>query len=188
MRSGVSRSRVAAAATRPTAQAFMHPGWPSTGAAFARWVEGGQDVGPTAEGAQREPAAEHLAEAAQVGLDAGPPLPAADGEAERDHLVDDEERTDLGGHLADAGEVAGVGRDHPRRAHHGLDEDGGQVGPDLPEDGRRGVDVVEREHHRVGERRPTEAFGPGHGPGRSAGPAWSGRVWVLTNTSSWLPW
>ena len=133
-----------------------------SGTPFGRGVEGIHDLDPTAEGAEGEAPAQHLAEAAQVGLGAAPGLSAAQGEAQGDHLVDHEQGADLGHHLPDTGQVARGRRDHPRRAHHRLHEDGRQVGADRTEDGGRRIEVVEREHHGVGQGRPAQPVGSRH--------------------------
>ena len=53
------------------------------------------DVGPAAERADRQAAADHLAEAGEVGADAEQLLGAAAGDAEAgDHLVEDQQRAD----------------------------------------------------------------------------------------------
>ena len=74
----------------------------------ARIVDG-HDVGAAAEGAHRQPAADDLAEAGEVGLDAVHFLHAAGREPEGDHLVEHEQHAALGGDRAQALEEGVIG-------------------------------------------------------------------------------
>jgi hypothetical protein len=64
--------------------------------ALAARVEDRHHLGPPAERADREPAADHLPERDQVGPHAVELLEAAAREPERDHLVDDQHDPALG--------------------------------------------------------------------------------------------
>ncbi len=107
-------------------------------------VEQGHHVLAAAEGADGQAAADDLPHRRQVGPDAVTALGAPVADAERDHLVEDEQRAEALGQLAQEDEEALVGGDHAGRAHHRLDDDGGQLVPVRREHPLGRVGVVER--------------------------------------------
>ena len=89
----------------------------------ARRVERAHQVGPAAERAERQPAAEVLAERRHVGRDAEQQLGAADAEARRHHLVEDQHRAVRRRQRPQRGEEVGVAGDAAAGPLHRLDED-----------------------------------------------------------------
>ena len=119
----------------------------------ARRVEGRHQVGAAAEGAERQPAGEVLAERRHVGRHAEQRLGAADGQPRRHHLVEDEHRAGSVVTSAERGEEVRVAGDAAAGAEHRLDEDAGDVGAVGGELGLGRGDVVVRQHGVV-ERDP----------------------------------
>ena len=98
----------------------------------ARLVDGaarrqlGHDVTPATEGADREPAADHLAEAPEVGRDAGPARGPRRPEPEAgDDLVEDEEGTAGAAGVAQSLEKPGPRRHEVHVGGHRLDDHAG---------------------------------------------------------------
>ncbi len=103
-----------------------------------------EHVGPAAEGAEREPTADHLAEAPEVGRHAERRTgrPGAHPEP-GDHLVEDEQCADRVAGPAQLGQEPGLGRHQVHVGRHRLDDDAGDGVVEL------GHGVV-RHDHRVG--------------------------------------
>ncbi len=107
------------------------------------------DLAPAAVRADREPAADHLAECRQVGLDAVQRLRAAGMHAEAGHhLVEDQQRAVRGGERAQALEEALLREDETHVPRDRLDDDRGDLV--LGEEVVDGLEVVERRGQRVG--------------------------------------
>ena len=105
-------------------------------------------VRTAAERADREAAADHLAEGDEVGTDPVDLAGAARRQPEAGHdLVDDEQRPVLAGDVEEPLEIPGPGDEHAHVAHHRLDDDAGDGGAPLGEQllHRRQVVVGERE-------------------------------------------
>ena len=86
-----------------------------------------QEVGATADGANREPTPDQFCHHGQIGIDPGRRLGSADTQAQRDDLVEHEHRA---GGAAGRGDVAKKLRrrgDHACRAAYGLEHDGRQI-------------------------------------------------------------
>ena len=85
-------------------------------------------VRPSTIGANREAAADDLAQDRQVGPDAVELLRAARRDAEsRDHLIEDQQRTRACSELAQPVKEAFDRRDHPHVRGHRFDDDGGDL-------------------------------------------------------------
>ena len=85
-------------------------------------------IGASAVGADRQAAADDLAETGEIRLDAEDLLRAAGRSAEsRDHLVEDEQRAVADRQIAQAGEEAIARRDDADVAGDRLDDDGGDL-------------------------------------------------------------
>ena len=114
--------------------------------------------------------------------------PRAD--AERDHLVEDQQDAEALGDLAQPLEEAlARGGSMPALAMHRIDDERGDVAPLLLEDLLAGLGVVPRQHHHVLEHRAA-ARPPTTPPtsGRLREPAVAGSGDTLTSTQSWVPW
>jgi len=108
-------------------------------------IEHFHDVGTPGDGADRIAAADDLAEQGQIRGDAEQRLRAAIGQPHRDHLVEDEEdAVPLRQAAQKIQEIAG-GRDDPARTHHGLDDNGREIGGVPLDDALHGGRIVERQ-------------------------------------------
>jgi hypothetical protein len=78
-------------------------------------VKCGHDVGASSKGADRKATADQLAERGEIGGDAVGETKAAEGETERDDLVDNHERAVAGSELANGVDELGVSGWRPAR-------------------------------------------------------------------------
>src|SRR6478735_8000913 len=109
-------------------------------------VECGHDVGASGKGADRKATADRLAERGEVGADAIGGTEAAEGEAERDDLVDDHERAVAGSELADSVDELRVGGLEASAVRHEVDEDRGNIRTARIEELPKRRTVALREH------------------------------------------
>ncbi len=107
-----------------------------------------------AVGGGGQPAADDLAEAGQVGLDAVARLGAAPVHAEPGHdLVENQHDPERAGEFAQTLEVTGCRRDDPHVAGDGLDDQSGDFRATILQQPLDGGGVVERNHVRqLGQR------------------------------------
>ncbi len=119
-------------------------------------VEQVDDLGAPAKAAEGHAAADVFTQRRQVGLDAVHRLQPAGRQAGRHHLVQQQQRADPRGRVAQRMQERGLGGDAAATAHHRLQRHHRQIGAVLLDqgDGGRGV-VVGREH--VLERRVDRA-------------------------------
>ena len=123
-----------------------------------------------AVGADRQPAADHLAEGGQVGLDPEQLLGAAEGDAEAGHhLVENEQRAVAVAQLAETFEVPLDRRHQTHVAGDRLDEDAGHLVAVAAEQVLDRQQVVVRGGERVGGHRARHAGRRRHAEGRGAG-------------------
>ncbi len=130
------------------------------------------DVGASAEGADREAAADDFAHGGEVGGDAGDFLGAAGGEAEAGHDLIENENAGVGGAGGAEGfKEAGVGQDKPAVGGVGLDDDGGDGVAMGIEGGVDGPGVVVLKDKRLGGKGSgnARAVGVAEGEGPGAG-------------------
>ena len=116
-----------------------------------------EQVGPPADGADREAAADDLAEQRQVRRQPEPALLAAEPVAKPLHLVQDKEHAAVPGQAGDRGQEPGRGRPDPAGAEERLGEHRGDVVAGPAEQRGHGVQVVPRHpDHVPGSRAGTE--------------------------------
>jgi hypothetical protein len=97
-------------------------------------------------GADRKATADRLAERGEIGGDAIGGTEAAEGEAERDDLVDDHERAVAGSELADSVDELRVGGLEASAVRHEVDEDRGDLRTARIEELPKRRTVALREH------------------------------------------
>ncbi len=130
----------------------------------------GHHLGPAAERRGRQPAAHHLAEREQVGLDRIQPVPAGGADPEAGHhLVEDEQRTVRGGDAAQLRVEAVQRRDDAHVRRRRLGDHAGDLGAAGRERGLDRGHVVVRQHDRVAGLGTGHARGVGQGEGRDPG-------------------
>src|SRR6266545_5022928 len=128
-------------------------------------------LGAPAESAHGEAPADDLAERGEVGTNAEALLRSPRPHAEGDHLVEDQQNTQAGRHLAQPLEEALARRQDPADAQGGIDEERGDVRAVPFENLGAGLGVVPRQDHDVLEhcRRYPRRRGHGFRPLARAG-------------------
>ena len=136
---------------------------PGQGSGVEHRAERGQrlhHIAPATDGADRQSAADHLAERREVRSDVVASLGATGLEAEPgDHLVEDQQRADPITLGAQAVEEAGLRRDHAHVGRNRLDDHRRHLRSEL------GHPVV-RHDERLGDRPGWDPGGPGQAEGR----------------------
>ena len=139
-------------------------------------IEYRHDIPVAADGTDRKAAADDFSERGQIGIDVPDALRTAKAEAERDDLVEDQERADLARDLSQRLEIGLIGRREARAVRHGIDQHAGKPLAVLADQADCGFGVVEGNGDDVGEHIVRRALRIGDRKRRVAAPYF--RCWI----------